>query len=50
MLTKRVIVFILNIYLVSSAPTENSNDLSAGRSNDQIAQDSNISGVSEFVV
>lgn len=50
MLTKNLIVLLLNIYLVTCAPAENQNDLYVGSSSDQIAQDSNISGVSWWEV
>lgn len=43
MLSSNFVVFFLNVYLVSCAPTEEKKDLPV----DQIAQDSNIGGVSE---
>lgn len=47
MLTNNLVVLLLNICLVAGAPAEKRSDFSAtGGSSDQIAQDSNISGVS----
>lgn len=47
MLMNNLVVLLLNIYLVICAPAEKRDYLPiAGGSNDQIAQDSNISGVS----
>lgn len=43
-----LLVFYYNIYLVSCAPTEERNELSAASRSDQISQGSNIGEVSVF--
>lgn len=46
MCNKNLIGFFLNIYLVSCSPIEARKEVTAVNPSDQIAQDSNISGVS----
>ncbi len=43
---KAIVVLLLNIYFVSCAPADSTNYLPPSSANDQITQDSNLSGVS----